>query len=148
MNLEFKGLETHHSLKHAFSKESGISNRYLYFAKIAEIEGSPEVAQVFRDLAESSVCNAHGTLDFLKRAGDPDTNLAIGETDRNLISAISSETEEYSEIYPMMGEIARREGFLDIANWLETLTKLKKVHVEKLKNALSHFNDIPGKRPE
>lgn len=142
---DFSGLETHTYLKQAFAKESGISNRYLYFAKIAEIEGSPEAAKVFRDLAESSVCNSHGTLDFLKRVGDPDTDLAIGETERNLISAIFSETREYSELYPMMQETARREGFLDIDNWLQTLAKLKKVHVEKLKIALEQFNQLHGK---
>ncbi len=145
MNQELKGLETHTCLKKAFAKEAGISNRYIYFAKIAEIEGSPETAQLFRDLAESSICNSHGTLDYLKREGDPDTDMAIGETDRNLISAISSETKEFTEIYPMMEETARREGFLDVANWLETLTKLKKAHVEKLKNALSQFNALHGK---
>lgn len=145
MNQDFAGLETHTNLKQAFIKEAGISNRYLYFAKIAEIEGSPEVAQIFRDLAESSVCNSHGTLDFLKRVGDPDTDLAIGETERNLASAISSETEEYSELYPLMKETARREGFADIENWLQTLAKLKKVHVEKLQNALSQFNALHGK---
>ncbi len=145
MDQEFKGFETHNCLKQAFSKESGISNRYTYFSKIADIEGSPEVAKVFRDLAESSVCNSHGTLDFLKKVGDPDTDLTIGETERNLMAAIFSETKEYSEIYPLLRETAKREGFLDIANWLETLTKLKKVHVEKLENALLQFNALHGK---
>ncbi|MBU0485639.1 MAG: rubrerythrin family protein [Proteobacteria bacterium] len=145
MNQDFEGLATHTCLKKAFAKEAGTSNRYLYFAKIAEIEGSPEAAQVFRDLAESSICNSHGTLDFLKRVGDPETDLAIGETDRNLTSAISAETEEYSEIYPLMQEAIKREGFLDIANWLQTLAKQKKVHVEKLKNALAQFNQLHGK---
>lgn len=142
---DFSGLETHSHLKQAFTKESGISNRYLYFAKIAEIEGSQEAAQLFRDLAESSICNAHGTLDFLKRVGDPDTDLAIGETERNLISAISSETQEYSELYPQMQESARREGFPDIDNWLQTLAKLKKMHVEKLTRALQQFNELHGR---
>jgi len=139
---DFNGLETHTFLKQAFTKEAGISSRYLYFAKIAEIEGSPETAQVFRDLAESSVCNAHGSLDFLKRVGDPDTDLAIGETERNLMSAIASETKEYLELYPKMQEAAKDEGFPDIANWLQTLTKLKKVHVEKLTMALTQFNQL------
>lgn len=145
MKQSFAGLETHSCLKEAFYKEAGISSRYLYYAKIAEIEGIPEAARIFRDLAESSMCNAHGTLDFLKQVGDPDTDLVIGETERNLISAIFSETKEFSETYPSMHDIVRKEGFLDIANWLETQEKLKKVHVNKLQKALSQCDTLHGK---
>ncbi len=142
---DFNDRKTHTCLKQAFSKEACISNRYLYFAKIAEIEGSPETAQLFRDLAESSICNAHGSLDFLKKVGDPDTDLAMGETERNLASAIFSETREYSDLYPQMQDTARQEVFPDIENWFQTLAKLKKAHVKKLKIALKQFNQLHEK---
>ena len=133
---ELRGLATHDKLKAAFRAEAGTVLRYLYFARIAEIEGFPDVAQLFRDLAESGVCNAHGNLDFLKRVGDPDTDLAIGETDQNLTAAISSTLREETEFYPQVAQIAHQEGLLDIANWFETMTKSKKAHESKLKQAL------------
>jgi len=114
--------------------------RYLYFARIADIEGFPDVAQLFRDLAESGVCNAHGHLDFLKRIGDPDTDLPIGETDQNLIAAISSTTREQTGLYPLLAQTAANEGLLDIANWFETMTKTKKTHEAKLRKALDLLN--------
>ena len=137
---ELKGLETHKHLKKAYLEESGVAQRYLYFAKIADIEGFPEVAQLFRNLAEGGIGNAHGNLDFLKREGDPNTDLPIGETDHNLEAAIASETFEYAELYPMMATMARGEGFPDIASWFETLTKLKKKHVERLREARKGLN--------
>lgn len=133
---ELRGLATHDKLKAAFRAEAGTVLRYLYFARIAEIEGFPDVAQLFRDLAESGVCNAHGNLDFLKRVGDPDTDLPIGETDQNLTAAISSTLREEAEFYPQVAQIAHQEGLLDIANWFETMTKSKKAHESKLKQAL------------
>lgn len=137
---ELHGLATHDKLKQAFRAEAGTVLRYLYFARIADIEGFPDVAQLFRDLAESGVCNAHGHLDFLKRVGDPDTDLPIGETDQNLIAAISSTTREQTELYPLLAQTASREGLLDIANWFETMTKTKRTHEAKLKKALDLLN--------
>ena len=133
------GLATHDKLKEAFRFEAGTVLRYLYFAKIAEIEGFPDVAQLLRDLAESGICNAHGHLDFLKRAGDPDTDLPIGETDQNLIAAISATTREQTEFYPLMAQIAHQEAELDIANWFETMAKTKRAHEAKLNKALEQL---------
>ena len=134
---DLKGLETHRNLKDAFSAEAANVHRYLYFSKIAEIEGFQEVAQLFRDVAEGGICSAHGMLDFLKRVGDPATDLPVGETERNLAAALASEVFEYSEVYPAMAEMAYRDGFPDIASWFETLTKLKRSHVARFNDALA-----------
>ena len=137
---ELHGLLTHDKLKQAFRAEAGTVLRYLYFARIADIEGFPDVAQLFRDLAKSGICNADGHLDFLKRIGDPDTDLPIGETDQNLIAAISSTIREQTELYPLLAQTATSDGLLDIANWFETMTKTKKAHEEKLKRSLAQLN--------
>jgi len=142
-----KGLETHDNLKGAFAEESGAVHRYLYFAKIADIEGYLDVAQLFRDIAEGGLQNTHGNLDFLKLEGDPDTGLPIGETDRNLAAAIMSETYEYAELYPEMAVKAREDGFPDIASWFDSLAKLKRAHVVRLKAALSALKDPPAQNP-
>ena len=43
---ELKGTKTHDNLKAAFAGESQANRRYLYFAKVADVEGSPEVVVV------------------------------------------------------------------------------------------------------
>ncbi len=45
---ELKGSKTHDNLKDAFAGESQANRRYLYFAKVADIEGYPEIASNFR----------------------------------------------------------------------------------------------------
>src|ERR1700721_1966132 len=62
-----KGTKTHQNLKDAFAGESQANRRYLYFAKIADVEGQPEIAGLFRDTAEGETGHAHGHLDYLKQ---------------------------------------------------------------------------------
>ncbi len=45
---ELKGTRTHTNLKDAFAGESQANRRYLYFAKAADIEGYPEVAEMLK----------------------------------------------------------------------------------------------------
>ena len=130
------GTKTHQNLKDAFAGESQANRRYLYFAKIADVEGYPEVAGNFRETAEGETGHAHGHLDFLKTAGDPATGLPIGDTFRNLKAAIAGETHEYTDMYPGMAKAAREEGFAEIADWFETLAKAEKSHAGRFQKML------------
>jgi rubrerythrin len=123
-----KGTKTHANLKAAFAGESQANRRYLYFAKVADVEGLPEVAGNFRDTAEGETGHAHGHLDYLKQVGDPATDLPIGDTIANLKAAVAGETHEYTDMYPGMAKNAREEGFPEIADWFETLAKAEKAH--------------------
>jgi rubrerythrin len=122
------GTKTHQNLKNAFAAESQANRRYLYFAKMADVEGYPDVAGLFRDTAEGETGHAHGHLDYLKRVGDPATGLPIGDTALNLKAAVAGETHEYTDMYPGMAKAAREEGFDEIADWFETLAKAEKSH--------------------
>ena len=130
-----KGTKTHQNLKDAFAGESQANRRYLYFAKIADIEGQPEIAGLFRDTAEGETGHAHGHLDYLKASGDPATGLPIGDSALNLKAAVHGETYEYTEMYPGMAKTAREEGFSEIADWFETLAKAEKSHAGRFSKA-------------
>jgi len=134
---DFKGTLTHANLEQAYAVDSKASQLYLYFARIARIEGYPEVAQTLAELAESQTLYAHGHLDFLKRAGDPVTGLPVGETLLNLRAAISAESQESAAPLPEMAKTAHAEGFPDIASWFENLAKVRRAHASRLENALS-----------
>jgi len=122
------GTKTHENLKDAFAGESQANRRYLYFAKVADIEGYPEIASNFRETAEGETGHAHGHLDYLKEVGDPATGLPIGDTLDNLKAAVAGETHEYTDMYPVMAKTAREENFAEIADWFETLAKAEKSH--------------------
>jgi len=133
---ELKGSKTHQNLKDAFAGESMANRRYLYFAKVADVEGYPEVAGNFRDTADGETGHAHGHLDYLKKVADPATDLPFGDTEMNLKSAVAGETHEYTDMYPGMARTARDEGFTEIADWFETLAKAEKSHAGRFSKLL------------
>jgi rubrerythrin len=112
---EFKGSKTQENLKEAFAGESQANRRYLYFAQKADVEGYPDVAALFRSVAEGETGHAFGHFDFLAQVGDPVTDAPVGPTEDNLRSAIEGETYEYTEMYPGFAKIGRDEGFDEIA---------------------------------
>ena len=78
--MSLDGSQTLENLKAAFAGESQANRRYLYFAKVADVEGYPDIAGNFRDTAEGETGHAHGHLDYIKAVGDPATGLPIGDT--------------------------------------------------------------------
>ena len=133
---DLKGSKTHDNLKAAFAGESQANRRYLYFAKVADVEGYPEIAGNFRETAEGETGHAHGHLDYIKKVGDPATGLPIGDTNENLAAAVAGETHEYTDMYPGMAKTAREEGFTEIADWFETLAKAEKAHAGRFQKLL------------
>ena len=139
-----KGTKSHENLKGAFAGESQANRRYLYFARMADIEGYPDVGDLFRDTSAAKTGHAFGHLDFLKEVGDPVTDVPIGTTEKNLKSAVEGETYEYTEMYPGFAKTARQEGLNELAEWFETLAKAEKSHAGRFSKGL---NQIAGKEP-
>ena len=137
--MSLKGSKTADNLRAAFQGESEANRRYLYFAQKADIEGANEVAQVFRSTAEGETGHAHGHLEYLEEAGDPATGEPIGDTEKNLASAVKGEIHEYTDMYPGMARTAREEGYEEIADWFETLAKAEKSHAGKFQKTLDTY---------
>src|SRR5215475_5350143 len=135
MAKDLSGTKTLQNLKDAFAGESQANRRYLYFAKVADVEGYPEIAGNFKETADGETGHAHGHLDYLKQVGDPAT------TEKNLKSAIRGETHEYESMYPGMAKAAREEGFDDIAEWFETLAKAEKSHAGRFSKLLEQLKN-------
>ncbi len=110
MAKSLQGTKTHQNLKEAFAGESQANRRYLYFAKVADVEGYPEIAGNFKETADGETGHAHGHLDYLKQVGDPATGLPIGNTEKNLKASVAGETHEYETMYPGHGEVRARRG--------------------------------------
>jgi rubrerythrin len=137
---KLKGTSTEANLKEAFSAESQANRRYLYFAQKADVEGYPDVAALFRSVAEGETGHAFGHFDFLREVGDPITGTAVGSTEENLKSAIAGETYEYTEMYPGFAKMARNEGFDEIAEWLETLARAERSHAGRFTKGLESLS--------
>jgi len=133
---DLNGSKTHDNLKEAFAGESQANRRYLYFAQKADVEGYPDVAALFRSVAEGETGHAFGHFDHLTEVGDPVTGVNVGPTTDNLKSAIEGETYEYTEMYPGFAKTARDEGFDQIGEWFETLARAEKSHAGRFTQGL------------
>ena len=137
---ELKGSKTEENLKEAFAGESQANRRYLWFAQKADVEGYPDVAALFRSVAEGETGHAFGHFDFLSEVGDPATGEPVGSTEDNLKSAVAGETYEYTEMYTGFAKTARDEGFDQVAEWLETLARAEKSHAGRFGQGLQHIS--------
>src|SRR6266540_6509622 len=136
MAKALNGTKTHDNLKAAFAGESQANRRYLYFARRADIEGYPDIGGLFRDTSEAETGHAFGHLDFFKEVGDPATGEPIGDTEKNLKAAVAGETYEYTEMYPGFAKTAREEGFVEVAEWFETLARAEKSYADRFQKGL------------
>jgi rubrerythrin len=130
---------THENLKAAFAREAQANQRYLWFAQTAEVDGYPELAALFRSVAESETGHANGLLEYLAEVGDPVSGEPMGETGDNLRSAVASEIHECAELYAGFASTARDEGFDEIAEWLETLARAEKGHAGRFEQGLEQL---------
>ena len=130
------GTKTHETLKEAFAGESQANRRYLWFAQKADVEGYPDVASLFKNVADGETGHAHGHLEDLAEVGDPASGEPIGDTEQNLKASIAGETYEYTQMYPGFAKTAREEGFAEIADWFETLARAEKSHAGRFSEGL------------
>ena len=91
---------TQENLREAFAGESQANRQYLFFAEKAEREGYPQIAGLFRAVAEAETVHARNHLEVMD---------GIGSTMANLKAAISGESREFTEMYPGFIEQAKSE---------------------------------------
>lgn len=130
---ELKDSKTASNLRQAFAEEAALAFRCLYYATLAEFEGLESHAALLKELAQSGDVAVQGCFDFLKLVKDPESGLSVGGTLKNLQALIQAEARREGRTYPEMAKTARREGFMDIASWFDTLEKSKRAHLRKLR---------------
>ncbi|WP_456300829.1 rubrerythrin [Vallitalea guaymasensis] len=143
-----KGTRTAENLLKAFAGESQARNRYTFYASIAKKEGYVQISNIFYETADNEKEHAKRFFKFLKQdykheaieitAGFP---ITLGDTKDNLLAAANGENEEWSDLYPAFAEVAREEGFENIAVVFEKIGSVEKHHEERYRKLLSNIGD-------
>ena len=123
--------KTEDNLKAAFAGESQANRKYLAFAKKAEKDGFPNVAKLFRAVAEAETIHAHNHLRILGE---------VASTKDNLQEAIKGENYEFTEMYPKFIKIAEAEEMGDAKTSFNFANEVEKVHGKLYKKALEMVN--------
>ncbi len=120
--------KTQGNLLAAFAGESQANRKYLAFATVADKEGLPQVAKLFRAAAAAETIHAHA---HLRNAG------LISDTAANLKAAVEGETHEFTKMYPDMIKTAQEEGNTAVAKYFDLVNKVEEVHANLYKKAMA-----------
>ena len=124
-----KGTKTLNNLKAGFVAESQAHLRNLAFAMKAEQEGYPQVARLFRAIAEAESVHAFNHFRLLG---------AVSGTQENLESAFERENLAAST-YPQFIREANEEGDTSVATVLSYSRDVEKGHAKLYKKAQAHM---------
>ena len=119
--------QTAKNLKEAFAGESQANRRYIAFAEKAEEDGFSNLARLFRAIAESETIHAINHLKCLK---------GVKSSLENVEEAFKGETEEYSGMYPMFMDQAKRDVNNDALKSFYWANEAEKVHADFYEKAL------------
>lgn len=135
-NMDFVNSQTCVNLARSFAGESQARTRYTIYAKEARKEGLEWVARIFEETAANETVHAEEFLEQLQKLGGTAENIdltagypfQLGTTQENLNAAARGELEENSNAYPAFAEMARREGFGDVARLWMRIAAIEGVH--------------------
>ena len=136
-------------LAKAYLGESQARNRYTKYAKIAQQEGYEQIAAIYLQTADHE--RVHGLKYFdmfqevKKKLGKSLDDYALdgiavpnvmNTTAENLEAAIAGEHFENSELYPMIADVAKKEGYSVFAARIRSIAKAEEHHEARYKKLL------------
>jgi rubrerythrin len=138
-----KGTKTEQNLLKAFAGESQARSRYTFFASVAKKEGYEQISAIFLETAEQEKEHAKRFFKFLE-GGMVEITASypagiIGTTIENLTAAAEGENEEWEILYPEFEEIAREEGFPQIATAFKMIGKVEVQHEIRYRKLLANI---------
>ncbi len=137
------------NLQAAFNGESNAHARYLEFAKQADTEGYPSVANLFRAAARAEQIHADNHAAVIKKLGGvPKATIekvAVKTTKENLEAAIKGESYERDTMYPEFLKEARAAGNVDAIQTFNYAKYAETQHAALYTEALTKLASLKGK---
>ena len=145
MTKSLKGTKTEQNLLKAFAGESQARNRYEFFASAAKKEGFEQIAAIFIETSLQEKEHAKRFFKFLEGGVTEITarypSGIIGTTKENLKAAAEGENEEWTELYPYFSEVAKDEGFPEVASVFKMIAKVEAEHARRYLNLLQNVSE-------
>ncbi len=141
--MSLKGTRTEKNILTAFCGESQARNRYTYFAAKARKEGFVQISEIFEETANQEKEHAKRLFKLLE-GGEVEITAAfpagvLGSTAENLQEAAGGENYEHTEMYPSFAEIAKEEGFSQIAAIFMAIAIAEKQHEKRYLDLLANI---------
>ncbi|MDE5810993.1 MAG: rubrerythrin family protein [Muribaculaceae bacterium] len=139
------GTQTEKNLVIAYVAESTAYSRYTFYAQQADKENYFPIGQIFRDTAANELHHAKIFFKYLQGGKVPvsvtvDAGV-IGDTATNLEIAAAEELAEGVELYKKAAEVARQEGFNDIAEHFDSIAQVEESHRRRFDRMLKQVKE-------
>lgn len=123
--MDLKESRTYKNLLATFASECRSRTIYDLYGEKADAETLVYVGDVFRTIAEQEYAHAREIYDrFLGK---------ISNTEGNLKKSQTGEMKEGDSLYKQYEDIARSEGFNDVADFYKYLQEVERVHSQEFK---------------
>lgn len=140
--MQLKGSRTEKNLMKAFAGESEARNKYSYYASKAKKDGYEQIAAIFEETANNE--KEHAKLWFKQLHGGE-----VPDTLTNLHDAANGENYEWTTMYKEFAEVAKEEGFDEIARLFSAVAEIEKHHEERYLKLVGNIdNNIVFERGE
>lgn len=145
MGKSIKGTETEKNLLASFAGESQARNRYTYFASAAKKAGYEQIAAIFLETADNEKEHAKRFFKLLE-GGDLKIQAsypagAIEDTAANLEASATGENLEWTRLYKEAEDIARQEGFEEVAVQFKEIAEVEKEHEKRYRKLLKNLKE-------
>ena len=145
MSTSLKGTKTEQNLLKSFAGESQARNRYEFFASVAKKEGYEQIAAIFMETSNQEKEHAKRFFKFLE-GGITEITASypagiIGTTKENLKAAAEGEHEEWTDLYPLFAEVAKEEGFMEVAVAFQMISKVEAEHERRYLKLLQNVSE-------
>ena len=134
--MQFENTETFKNLARSFAGECQAGMRYQMIAKLAMSEKLKTLADAVRTIAKNETLHATQFFNkIIEKTGsreniefDAGYPFHAGTLVESLKFASTDEKNESEEIYPTFGEIAKKEGFEDVAALYKMVADVERQH--------------------
>jgi rubrerythrin len=145
MKNSIKGTKTEKNLLAAFAGESQARNRYTYFASVANKAGYEQISAIFLETADNEKEHAKRFFKLLEGADVEITATypagVIGDVVANLEAAANGENLEWTKLYKEAEDIARQEGFEEIANQFKEIGEVEEEHEKRYRKLAKNIKE-------
>lgn len=125
--MEFKDSKTYQNLQNAYKGELYVSGKYALFAEMSRQDGFIEIGNIYDVTASDELEHARIWLRQINQGKLPDTATTLQES-------ITLELQVANETYHEYAQIAKEEGYNDIAALFNGVSNIEFNHATKFQN--------------
>lgn len=134
--MQFTKTQTYQNLARSFAGECQAGMRYQFIAELAMQEKYKTLSDEIKTIAKNETVHAKRFYDTLIQKAGNQKNIIIetgypfhsGTLEDGLKAAMTDEKSESTEIYPKYAEIAKQEGFKDVADLYTLIGEVENQH--------------------